>query len=80
MEFTEAEQQILVSAWALYARGDCVVPVPEALPDCDRLADAGWLERRRVDATGAPAYRWTREAEMVLDINGLTESVRERQN
>jgi len=78
MGFTETEQEILFSAWALYAKGGCVAPVPEAVAACDRLAKAGWLERRRVDATGDPAYRWTKQAETALDINGLTESVHQR--
>jgi hypothetical protein len=80
MEFTETEQEILFSAWALHARDQDFVPVPDVLPDCHHLSRAGWLEPRTVNATGAAAFRWTRHAEAVLDVNNLTESVRERQN
>jgi hypothetical protein len=79
-DFTETEQEILVSAWALHARDKAFVPVPDVLPDCDRLSEAGWLEPRTVDATGAAAFRWTKQAETALDINNLTDSVKERQN
>jgi hypothetical protein len=51
-------------------------PMPAVLADCDRLAEAGGLERRRVDATGDPAFRWTEQAETALDMNNLTESVK----
>jgi hypothetical protein len=80
MEFTESELEILFNAWALHARDRVFVPTPEALPDCHRLNEAGWRERRRVDATDDVAYRWTPQAEMALDVNGLTQSVQERQN
>jgi hypothetical protein len=50
--------------------------MPAVLADCDRLAEAGGLERRRVDATGDPAFRWTEQAETALDMNNLTESVK----
>jgi hypothetical protein len=42
-----------------------------AEPDAQQLCDAGWLERRTVDATGDVCWFWTREAEMALDMNGL---------
>jgi hypothetical protein len=56
------------------------VPQPEALPECHRLHTAGWLERRWVDATGDVAYRWTEQAELALDVTGLTQSVEGREN
>ena len=49
-------------------------------PEAVRLADAGWLERRYVDATGDWCWFWTREAEAALDINALTQSVEGRHN
>jgi hypothetical protein len=79
-EFTETEQQILFQAWALHARDKAFVPAPNAVVECDRLSDAGWLELRTVDATGDTAYRWTREAELALDIDDLTGSVEGREN
>ena len=51
-----------------------------AEPDAERLCEAGWLERRTVDATGDTCWFWTAEAEMALDLNGLTESVEDREN
>ena len=31
-------------------------------------SEAGWLERRTVDANGDTAWFWTREAETALDM------------
>ena len=45
------------------------MPTPDAVPDCDRLTEAGWLERRTVDANGDTAFRWTRQAELALDVD-----------
>jgi hypothetical protein len=41
------------------------------LPDAVGLADAGWLERRTVDATGDTCWFWTSQAETALDITAL---------
>ena len=79
MNFTDAELEILFKAWALHARDSGVKPQPWDLPECENLRHAGWLERRRLD-DGPARYHWTPQAEMALDINGLTESVKERQN
>ena len=40
-------------------------------PTRDELADAGWLERRTVDATGDTCWFWTPQAETALDMNAL---------
>jgi hypothetical protein len=42
-----------------------------AEPDADQLCEAGWLERRTVDANGDTAYFWTQEAEGALEMNAL---------
>lgn len=65
----QTEQQILFQAWALHARDKAFVPTPDAFPDCDRLTEAGWLECRTVDANGDTAFRWTRQAELALDVD-----------
>jgi hypothetical protein len=44
------------------------------------VSEAGWLERRTVDATGDTCWFWTREAEAALDMNALNQSVEGRQN
>jgi hypothetical protein len=52
------------------AAQDCgFVPKPEMLPECERLREAGWLERRMLD-NGDASYWWTREAETALDMGG----------
>jgi hypothetical protein len=70
-EFTETQQEILVNAWLLAREGKGQVVTAEALPDAVELADAGWLERRTVDATGDTCWFWTRQAETALDMNAL---------
>jgi hypothetical protein len=80
MEFTETEQDILVRAWALARNGQGQVLEEWAEPDAQRLCDAGWLERRTVDATDDPCWFWTRQAEAALDLNALTQSVEGREN
>ena len=42
-----------------------------AEPEAQELAEAGWLERRTVDATGDSCWFWTREAGLALDMNAL---------
>jgi hypothetical protein len=74
MEFTETQLEILCRAWALNAKGSGQVLEPEMYPEACRLEDAGWLERRYVDATGDWAWFWTPEAETALDLNALRET------
>jgi hypothetical protein len=71
MEFTETEQDILFRAWLLARDGKGQVLEDWALPDAERLSEAGWLERRTVDANGDTAWFWTQEAEAALDMNAL---------
>jgi hypothetical protein len=71
MEFTDTQAEILVNAWLLAREGKGKVLADWAEPDAQQLCDAGWLERRTVDATGDVCWFWTREAEMALDMNGL---------
>jgi hypothetical protein len=52
MDFTDTQQEILVNAWLLAREGKGQVVEDWAEPDAQQLADAGWLERRTVDATG----------------------------
>ena len=80
MEFTDTQQDILVRAWLLSREGKGQVVEDWAEPDAERLSDAGWLERRTVDANGDTAWFWTHEAEMALDVNALNESVEGREN
>ena len=71
MEFTDTQQEILVNAWLLAREGKGQVLDDWAEPDAQELSEAGWLERRTVDAHGDAAWFWTREAEMALDVNAL---------
>ena len=71
MDFTETEQEILVNAWLLAREGKGQVLEDWAMPDAQQLADAGWLERRTVDANGDTAWFWTQAAETALDMNAL---------
>jgi hypothetical protein len=80
MEFTDTQAEILVNAWLLSRDGKGQVLEGWAEPDAERLGEAGWLERRTVDANGDTAWFWTREAETALDVNALNRSVEGRQN
>jgi hypothetical protein len=71
MDFTETEQGILFNAWLLAREGKGQVLEDWAEPDAERLCEAGWLERRTVDATGDTAWFWTQAAEGALDMNAL---------
>lgn len=71
MDFTDTEQEILVNAWLLARDGKGQVLEEWAEADAERLCEAGWLERRTVDANGDTAWFWTREAEAALDMNAL---------
>ncbi len=71
MEFTETEQEILVQRLAARPRRQGQVLEPEQYPEAVKLADAGWLERRYVDATGDWSWFWTPQAETALDMNAL---------
>jgi hypothetical protein len=53
---------------------------PGAQPDAEELCQAGWLERRTVDANGDIAWFWTAEAEMALDVSALNRSAEGREN
>jgi hypothetical protein len=80
MDFSDTEAEILVNAWLLAREGKGQVVEDWAEPDAERLSEAGWLERRTVDATGDTCWFWTREAEMALDVNALNQSVEGREN
>jgi hypothetical protein len=71
VEFTDTEQEILVNAWLLARDGKGQVVEDWAEPDAQRPSEAGWLERRTVDANGDTAWFWTREVEAALDIQAL---------
>jgi hypothetical protein len=71
MEFTDTQQTILVDAWLLAREGKGQVVEDWAEPDAEELCEAGWLERRTVDATGDTCWFWTPQAEMALDMNAL---------
>ena len=80
MEFTDTQAEILVNAWLLARDGRGQVVEEWAEPDAQSLCEAGWLERRTVDATGETCWFWTAETETALDLNALTESVEDRDN
>ena len=80
MDFNETQAEILANAWVLSREGKGQVVEDWAEPDAQALSDAGWLERRTVDATGEVCWFWTRQAEMALDVNALNQSVEDRQN
>ena len=71
MEFTDTQQTIIVDAWLLAREGKGQVLEAWAEPDAQELADAGWLERRTVDANGDTCWFWTSQAEAALDMNAL---------
>jgi hypothetical protein len=72
MEFTDTQAEILVNAWLL-SRGGCGQVLEQwAYPDAVELEEAGWLERRYVDATGDWSWHWTQQAETALDMNALS--------
>jgi hypothetical protein len=69
MTFTDTEAEILVNAWLLAREGKGQVVEDWALPDADRLEQAGWLEHRCVEQ--GIAWFWTAQAEAALDVNAL---------
>ena len=71
MDFTDSELEILFRAWRLAQKGRGQVLAPEKYPEAVTLADAGWLERRYVDATGDWAWFWTPQAETALNVGPL---------
>lgn len=71
MDFTDTQQTILADAWLLAREGKGQVLEAWTEPDAQELADAGWLERRTVDANGDTCWFWTVQAETVLDMNAL---------
>jgi hypothetical protein len=79
MDFTDTEAEILVNAWLLARVGKGQVLEDWALPDAERLSEAGWLEQRSED-DGPSTWWWTPEAQAALDLNALTASVEGREN
>ena len=71
MEFTDTQATILTDAWLLAREGKGQVLEDWAEPDAQELADAGWLERRTVDANGDTCWFWTQAAETALDMQAL---------
>jgi hypothetical protein len=71
MKFNETQAEILTNAWLLARENKGQVVENWALPDAVELADAGWLERRTVDATGDTCWFWTPQAETALDMSAL---------
>jgi hypothetical protein len=80
MTFNDVEAEILVNAWLLARTGQGQILEDWAVPDAERLSEAGWLEQRTVDATGETCWFWTREAETALDLNALNQTVEGRDN
>jgi hypothetical protein len=69
MDFTEMELDALFTAWALHAKGKAMVPTDEAIPDCERLADAGWLSRE--ERGDLLVFAWTPQSEARIDAATL---------
>ena len=80
MELNESQQEIVVNAYLLAREGKGQVLEDWAYPDADRLAEAGWLERRFVTDDGEMSWWWAPAAETALDINALVESIEGREN
>jgi hypothetical protein len=70
MDFTDTQAEILVNCWLLAREGKGQVIEDWAEPDAQQLSDAGWLERRTLDATGDACWFWTDQAEAALDMHG----------
>jgi hypothetical protein len=79
VEFTDTQDEILVNAWALAAKGKGQVLEPCAETEADELANAGWLEKRTED-NGDASWWWTPAAEAAVDVIALIESVQGREN
>lgn len=71
MEFTDTQLEALFQAKQLGEKGKGFVPVEEALPECEELADANWLRTEKKD-NGDLAFFWTQQAETALDLSNLT--------
>jgi hypothetical protein len=71
LELTDTQQEILVNAWLLARDGKGQIVADWAEPDAQQLSEAGWLERRTVDATGDTCWFWTQQAETALDMQAL---------
>jgi hypothetical protein len=79
MDLTETQMDLLTAAWATARDGNGVVIENWAYPDADRLAEAGWLERRFTQ-DGELAWFWTEAAETAFDYGDLMQSAEGRQN
>src|SRR5262249_35281708 len=79
MDFTDTQSDLLANAYLLAREGKGQVIEDWAYPDAYQLAELDWLERR-VEPDGEMSLRWTRTAEMALEVNQLVESVKDRQN
>ncbi len=76
---TDDERELLLNAWALAGEDKAFVPQPWALPDAERLREAGWL-RRRLLPNSDPAYSLTAQAEQALDLAALQCDAEQRTN
>jgi hypothetical protein len=63
----------LYNAWLLARAGKGQVLEWWAFPAADQLRRAGWLEARTED-NGDTSWWWTRQAELALDIDALTDT------
>jgi hypothetical protein len=69
-QFTKRELEMLFTAWALHRYGKAFRPADVYVPECYRLSERGWLERRwHGDDV---VFRWSQHAETTLDLNLLT--------
>jgi hypothetical protein len=79
MHFTDQMQEIVGNAYLLSLDGRGMVLEDHALPDAERLCEAGWLEQR-VEPDGEPSWWWTPMAETALDLGALMTSAESQQN
>lgn len=71
--------QILFASWLLSREGKGQVACDHCIPDCHKLAEAGWLERR-IEDNGDMSWHWTQQAEVALRTGALITDAKDRQN
>ena len=68
---TTTQYELLFAAWAVAEQGSGLVLEPQAYPDADRLAEAGWLERRFEGRGAELSWHWTHQAGAALRVSAL---------
>jgi hypothetical protein len=76
--FTEDELRVLFDAWVVHQDGEAFAPQDVFLPECHRLAEAGWLERRMHGDD--VVFRWSDQAEAALNLSAAMTTAKESVN